>query len=82
MLNDKAPYHHYSEEDLAYKMLTWAWHIDKTALNGMTRQQFAKYGLMRLGVGVQLTRIVRGKYPRRIAPAEEVLAFKPELTGT
>jgi transposase len=82
VLSDKAPYKHYSEEDLAYKMLTWSWHIDKDALNGMTRQQFAKYGLIRLGVGVQLTRIVRGNYPRRIAPAEEVLALKPELTGT
>jgi transposase len=82
VLSNKQPYHHLSEEALAYKMLTWAWHIDKDALNGMTRQQFAKYGLLRLGVGVQLTRIVRGNYPRRIAPAEEVLALKPELTGT
>jgi transposase len=82
VLSNKQPYNRYSEEDLAYKMLTWAWHIDKDALNGMTRQQFAKYGLMRLGVGVQLTRIVRGNYPRRLAPVEEVLALKPELTGT
>jgi len=82
VLSNKQPYNRYSEEDLAYKMLTWAWHIDKDALNGMTRQQFAKYGLMRLGVGVQLTRIVRGNYPRRLAPAEEVLALRPELTGT
>jgi transposase len=82
VLSNKQPYTHFNEEDLAYKMLTWSWHIDKTALNGMTRQQFAKYGLMRLGVGVQLTRIVRGKYPRRLAPAEEVLALMPDLTGT
>jgi transposase len=82
VLSDKQPYKHSSEEDLAYKMLTWSWHIDNTALNGMTRQQFAKYGLIRLGVGVQLTRIMRGKYPRRLAPADEILALKPELTGT
>ena len=82
VLSNKQPYYHASEEDLAYKMLTWSWHIDKDALNGMTRQQFAKYGLIRLGVGVQLTRIVRGNYPRRLAPAEEVLALKPELTGS
>lgn len=82
VLSNKQPYYHASEEDLAYKMLTWSWHIDKDALNGMTRQQFAKYGLMRLGVGTHLTRIVRGNYPRRLAPAEEVLAIKPELTGT
>ena len=79
VLSQKEPYDRFNADDLAYKMLTWAWHIDETALNGMTRQQFAKYGLMRLGVGEQLTRIVRGKYPRRIAPAEEILALKPEL---
>jgi len=45
----------------------------------VTRQQFAKYGLLRLGVGQDITRIVRSGLPRRIAPAEEVLALKPEL---
>jgi len=79
VLSEKEPYNRSSEEDLAYKMLTWAWHVDKTALAGMTPQQFAKYGLVRLGVGVQLTRIVRSGSPRRIAPVEEVLALRPEL---
>ena len=64
-----------------------SYHIFSTELSTadcgyITRQQFAKYGLMRLGVGVQLTRIVRGNYPRRLAPADEVLAIKPELTRT
>jgi transposase len=66
-----------SDEDLAYKMLTWAWHIDKSALRGMTNQQFAKYGLLQLGRGEDLTRIVKGGRPRRIAPTEEVLALIP-----
>jgi transposase len=66
-----------SDEDLAYKMLTWAWHMDKRALRGMTNQQFAKYGLLQLGRGQDLTRIVKGGRPRRIAPTEEVLAWKP-----
>jgi len=79
LLNNQTTYKHSSDEDLAYKMLTWAWHIDKTALNGMTNQQFAKYGLMRLGKGEHLTRIVRGGLPRRIASQEEVLALKPDL---
>jgi hypothetical protein len=43
------------------------------------RQQFAKYGLLRLGVGQDLTRIVRSHLPRRLAPSEEVLTLKPEL---
>lgn len=79
LLTNREAYNRSSEEDLAYKMLTWSWHIDKTALNGMTRQQFAKYGLLRLGKGEDLTRIVKGSLPRRIAPKEEVLALKPEL---
>jgi len=60
-------------------MLTWAWHIDKTALHSMTNQQFAKYGLLRLGRGADLMRIVKGGLPRRIASKEEVLALKPGL---
>lgn len=79
VLGGEQAYKHSSEEDLAYKMLSWAWHIDEEALNGMSRQQFAKYGLIYLGKGEQLTRIVRSGVPRRIAPLEEVLALKPEL---
>lgn len=65
-----------SDEDLAYKMLTWAWHMDKRAKRGLTNQQFAKYALLQLGRGEHLTRIVKGGQPRRIAPKEEVLALK------
>lgn len=45
----------------------------------MTNQQFVKYGLIRLRRGENLTRIVRGGLPRRIALKEEVLALKPDL---
>jgi transposase len=79
LLNNQVAYNRSSDEDLAYKMLTWSWHIDKTALNGMTRQQFAKYGLLRLGKGENLTRIVKGGLPRRIASKEDVQALKPDL---
>lgn len=79
VLSEKQAYKHSSEEDLAYKMLSWTWHVDREALNGMSRQQFAKYGLIHLGKGKQLTRIMRGGRSRRIAPLEEVLALKPEL---
>jgi len=75
----KGEYHcHSTEEDLAYKMLIWSQRMDEDALRGMTRQQFAKYGLLRLGKGIHLTRIVRNGLPRRIAPTEEVLALLPE----
>ena len=79
ILSKREPYRHFDEEDLAYKMLIWAWAMDESSRNGMTPQQFAKYGLLRLGVGQDLERIVRGGAPRRIAPTEEVLALKPEL---
>lgn len=79
VLTKQEAYQHATEEDLAYKMLIWSWHMDEKALDGLTRQQFAKYGLLRLGVGQDLTRIVRSNLPRRIAPAEEVLQLKPEL---
>jgi len=79
LLTNRKAYNRSSDEDLAYKMLTWSWHIDKSAVHGMTRQQFAKYGLLRLGKGENLTRIVKSGLPRRIAPKEEVLALKPDL---
>ena len=79
MLTKSEPHRHSTEEDLAYKMLIWSQRMDKEALRGMTRQQFAKYGLLRLGKGIHLTRIVRNGLPRRIAPADEVLTLLPEL---
>jgi transposase len=80
LLNRQESYNPATDEDLAYKMLTWAWHMDKSAKRGLTNQQFAKYGLLQLGRGEQLTRIVKGGQPRRIAPKEEVLALMPDLS--
>jgi transposase len=80
LLSRQESYNPATDEDLAYKMLTWAWHMDQGAKRGMTNQQFAKYGLLQLGRGEHLTRIVKGGKPRRIAPKEEVLALMPELS--
>jgi transposase len=80
LLSRKESYILASDEDLAYKMLAWAWHMDKRAKRGLTNQQFAKYGLLQLGRGEHLTRILKGGEARRIAPTEEVLALKPELS--
>ncbi|MGE5378110.1 MAG: IS110 family transposase [Bacteroidota bacterium] len=80
VLSRQEAYNHFTDEDLAYKMLTWAWHMDKSAKLNMTNQQFAKYGLLQLGRGEDLTRLMKGGLPRRIAPKEEVLALKPELS--
>ena len=78
VLTKREAHCHSTEEDLAYKMLIWSQRMDEEALRGMTRQQFAKYGLLRLGKGVHLTRIVRNGLPRRLAPTGEVLALLPE----
>ena len=76
----------FDEETTAYKKLTsvplaviWALAMDEKPRSGMTPHQLAMYGLLRLGTGQDLERIVRGGAPRRIAPTEEILALKPEL---
>ena len=61
--------------------LAWAWQMKDGARDGLTRQQFARYYLMRLGIGKDLLRIaINSKYPRRLASEAEVLALRPELT--
>ena len=79
ILTKREPYRHFDEVAIAYKMMIWSQQMDHNALNSMTRQQFIKYGLLRLGIGSHLTRIVKNGVPRRIAPTCEVLALKPEL---
>jgi transposase len=79
----RQPYRHFSHERIAYKYLTWAWQMDEAARGGLTRQQFARYYLMRLGIGHDLTRIaLNPKHPRRLASEAELLALRPELTHT
>jgi transposase len=80
VLTRRQPYRHFSHERIAYKYLTWAWQVDEAARDGLTRQQFARYYLMRLGIGHHLTRIVLNpKYPRKLASEAELLALRPEL---
>ena len=83
VLTYKQAYRHFSEERIAYKYLTWGWQLDEEARGGLTRQQFARYYLMRLGIGHDLKRIaLNPKYPRKLASEAEVLALKPELNQT
>jgi len=80
VLTRRQPYRHFSQERIAYKYLTWAWQMDDEARDGLTRQQFTRYYLMRLGIGQDLTRIALDpKHPRRIASEAELLALRPEL---
>lgn len=80
VLTRRQPYRGFSHERIAYKYLTWAWQLDETARDGLTRQQFARYYLMKLGIGHDLTRIALDpKHPRRLASEAELLALRPEL---
>jgi len=83
VLARKQSYRHFSDEKIAYKYLTWSWQIDESDRDGLTRQQFARYYLMRLGIGHDLERIaLNPKYPRKLASEAELLALRPELTQT
>lgn len=80
VLTRRQPYRHFSQERIAYKYLTWAWQMDEAARDGLTRQQFTRYYLMRLGIGHDLTRIALDpKHPRKIATEAELLALRSEL---
>jgi transposase len=80
VLTRRQPYRHFSQERIAYKYLTWAWQMDDEARDGLTRQQFTRYYLMRLGIGHDLTRIALDpKHPRKLASEAELLALRPEL---
>src|SRR5215213_8758561 len=81
VLTRRQPYRHFSHERIAYKYLTWAWKMDEEARDGLTRQQFARYYMMKLGIGHELTRIALDpKHPRKLASEAELLALRPELT--
>src|SRR6266545_3961771 len=80
VLTRRQAYRHFSQERIAYKYLTWAWQMDEAARDGLTRQQFARYYLMRLGIGHDLTRVaLNPKYPRKLASEAELLALRPDL---
>jgi len=81
VLTRRQPYRGFTQERIAYKYLTWAWQMKDAERDGLTRQQFARYYLMRLGIGHDLTRVaINPKYPRRLASEAEVLALRPELS--
>ncbi len=83
VLTRRQPYRHFSHERIAYKYLTWAWRMDEVARAGLTRQQFARYYMMRLGIGHDLTRIALDpRHPRKLASEAELLALRPELNHT
>jgi len=58
--------------------MVWSWKLSEVQRGGLTSRQFVRYGLMRLKIGQELSRIKRmGNRP--IASVEEVLRRLPEL---
>lgn len=81
VLTRKQPYRNFTHERIAYKYLTWSWQLSEADRDGLTRQQFARYYLMRLGIGHDLERVsLNPKHPRKLASEAELLALKPELS--
>ena len=61
-----------------YLIRAWALHEDER--QNLTRPQFARYYLMRLGIGNELKRVaLNPENPYKLASKEEVLAIRPEL---
>ena len=59
--------------------MAWSWSLTNAQRGGLTTRPFVRYHLMHLGLGHDLTHVVRGGARRLIAPAAEVLRLKPEL---
>ncbi|MGD2159401.1 MAG: IS110 family transposase [Anaerolineales bacterium] len=70
---------HADEDKVAFKMLMWAWKLNKAQRRGLTMAQFVRYHLMGLQLGNDLTELRRGGRLRPLASVEEVLALSPEL---
>jgi hypothetical protein len=68
-------------EQVAFKLMVWAWKFTDEQRGGLSSRQFIRAHLIRLGLGAELTHITRGGTRRRLATLEEVLALRPELRG-
>jgi transposase len=68
-------------EQVAFKLMVWAWKLSDEQRGGVTSRQFIRAHLIRLGLGAELTHITRGGTRRPLATIEEVLALRPELRG-
>src|SRR6266496_1787257 len=68
-------------EQVAFKLMVWAWKLTDEQRGGLSSRQFIRAHLIRLGLGHDLTHITRGGTRRPLATIEEVLALRPELRG-
>jgi len=80
VLTQQQPYRYYSHERIAYKFLTWSWQLDENHRQKMTHLQFARYYLMRLGIGNELQRVaLNSKHPHLLATVKVIQTLFPAL---
>lgn len=79
LLTDHATDRHADPDKVAFKLITWSWKLTNAQRGGLNTRQFARYHLLRLRLGNDLSHVTRGRGKYRIAPSEEVLRLKPEL---
>ena len=79
ILTERTADRHADPDKVAFKYIMWSWKLDDVKRQGMSTRQWARYHLMRLQLGEDLTHIMRGgnRYP--IAPDEEIKALLPDL---
>jgi transposase len=78
VLTEQAADTHADADLVAFKFMMWSWKLTNAQRGGLTTRQFVRYQLMHLNLGDQLTHVVRGGARHLIAPAEEVIALKPD----
>jgi hypothetical protein len=79
VLTKGEPDRHADAHIIGRKFFAWSWKLTTEQHRGLSRRQFVHYHLMRLGLGNDLTHIVRGGAKRPLASVAEVLTLKPEL---
>jgi hypothetical protein len=81
VLTERAADQHADPDMVAFKLMTWSWKLTPEQRGGLTTRQrrAVRYQLLRLGLGHDLTHVIRGGGKYLIAPPVEVLKLKPEL---
>jgi len=78
VLTERAADRRADPDMVAFKLMVWSWKLNDLQRGGLTSRQFVRYGLMRLKIGQEISRIKRLNN-RPIASVEEVLERLPEL---
>ena len=78
VLTERATDRRADPDMVASKLMIWSWKLNDVQRGGLTSRQFVRYGLMRLKIGQEITRI-RHLNNRPIASVEEVLERLPDL---